>query len=91
MYHIMYYMYFNNVDLPDALHLNFVRQKVQRTIQKTIKLGKLILTNNLNSMSQLFYHKNYKGRQGTSNIRNSVRYMKCPRDLIKMQAQLKVE
>lgn len=47
MYHIMYYMYFNNVDLPDALHLKFVRQKVQRTIQKTIKLGKLIFTNNL--------------------------------------------
>lgn len=47
MYHIMYYMYFNNVALPDALHLKFVRQKVQRTIQKTIKLGKLIFTNNL--------------------------------------------
>lgn len=91
MYHIMYYMYFNNVDLPDALHLKFVRQKVQRTIQKTIKLGKLILTNNLISMSLLFYHKNYKGHQETSNIRTSVRYMKCPRDLIKMQAQLKVE
>lgn len=91
MYHIMYCMYFNNVDLPDALHLKFVRQKVQRAIQKTIKLGKLIFTNNLILMSLLFYHKNYKGCQETSNIRNSVRYMKCPRDLIKMQAQLKVE
>lgn len=86
----MYYMYFNNVDLPDALHLKFVRQKVQRTIQKTIKLGKLIFTNNLIfNVTVILSHK----LQGLSrNIQyKNLQYMKCPRDLIKMQAPLKVE
>lgn len=78
-------MYFNNVALPDALHLKFVRQKVQRTIQKTIKLGKLILTNNLIFNVTVILSQKLQGPS------RNIQYMKCPRDLIKMQAQLKVE
>lgn len=90
MYHIMYYMYFNNVDLPDALHLKFVRQKVQRTIQKTIKLGKLIFTNNLIFNVTVILSQKLQGLSRNIQYKN-LQYMKCPRDLIKMQAQLKVE
>lgn len=86
----MYYMYFNNVDLPDALHLKFVRQKVQRTIQKTIKLGKLILTNNLIFNVTVILSQKLQGLSRNIQYKNH-QYMKCPRDLIKMQAQLKVE
>lgn len=90
MYHIMYCMYFNNVDLPDALHLKFVRQKVQRTIQKTIKLGKLIFTNNLIFNVTVILSQKLQGPSRNIQYKN-LQYMKCPRDLIKMQAQLKVE
>lgn len=90
MYHIMYCMYFNNVDLPDALHLKFVRQKVQRTIQKTIKLGKLIFTNNLIFNVTVILSQKLQGLSRNIQYKN-LQYMKCPRDLIKMQAQLKVE
>lgn len=86
----MYYMYFNNVDLPDALHLKFVRQKVQRAIQKTIKLGKLIFTNNLIFNVTVILSQKLQGLSRNIQYKN-LQYMKCPRDLIKMQAQLKVE
>lgn len=86
----MYCMYFNNVDLPDALHLKFVRQKVQRAIQKTIKLGKLIFTNNLIFNVTVILSQKLQGLSRNIQYKN-LQYMKCPRDLIKMQAQLKVE